>query len=960
MDKIALEIETPSGWQYASLDSDEKIKIENVSEIWDGELTGGAFSHSFSLPIFPNLHILGTIEHIHGDSIYQKLQDKRFRLYVSGLVLLSGHINIDSEVSIDDGHVTIELSSNNKEFSDSINDLNCQDIEIKDRICVGTEVSRIDWQVDIKKDGESVREYFNTSLPSSVFSINQYRDSSGNWINSTNEYQPYPDKAYCNTRICIQHRKKKDDGSYELTREYEVFEADRPNSGLCFYFMYFLDCLFSHLHIPFDNSNLRSFEDMNRVAFFTTRCQCDLESSPESEISYAEFSDKFQVEILHDAQYETSKFFVTNVNSLPFSQHRFANSKNFPDEDVETVLDSFMQAFGFRFSFDSKSQTMQAYYLKDIFSSPIHVLYPDILSVEKQEQRTDCVMMSYGDNDDTSYNYDLSDSPVVVAGSYENIQKYSLNPYDRNAYYDKNTGNLYRIKVDEDAENESELYPSLFEVGQYGDAWEGDKDSEYKETIDIGFTPVVPNVIEYTTSGEFKSERDYTYITQRTSLSSRIKEYSPPQFRYAIFVDTELTDSQDTVLMTGYETLSRSGSGGRTASIYIETSILYKSRFGYSEAYLSRRNHYYGGRIHVSLTTTRKETRLFNKYKERIMKLEASKNPTTRRGTPPLPEYTEDPFQVYDSGFTIGIMRGPGNTSGIEHYAPNYDGEGNSRWQYVSKNSSFHYDMMDNNGQLFDYNGNQSGGIDTSGRCSLSPRSEKVSTYTPSISGSSILLRSKKEYSEWLSTLFPDSAVDLLNMRMTAVGLVTNKLWPVNDSRRYLPIYPILYRHLRHPIGVYTVYLLNVIHSSGEVFSRDYIDQYDAYSDPLKLVIKANATQTDLDNLLNLCNAYYLPEEYPSCQLEDIQDFVGTKYYPIVQSAARRGLFDKFYSEYAYFVLHRKVVTLQCKFNLSELLQIDFSKRYRIGIYTGFIKQLSYTLSMDKGLEDVTVQMYYI
>ena len=83
-------------------------------------------------------------------------------------------------------------------------------------------------------------------------------------------------------------------------------------------------------------------------------------------------------------------------------------------------------------------------------------------------------------------------------------------------------------------------------------------------------------------------------------------------------------------------------------------------------------------------------------------------------------------------------------------------------------------------------------------------------------------------------------------------------------------------------------------------------------------------------------------------------------FYPVTESyAQKRGLFDKFYAEYAYFVVNRKIVRMTCRMEMADLLNIDWTKRYKIGEYVGFINKYSYSVS-SSGISDVELEMYYI
>lgn len=117
-----------------------------------------------------------------------------------------------------------------------------------------------------------------------------------------NVSDPYPLKPYCNARVCYKHYDidekgetsskvvnsiKGRDGEENLsTLEQEMYEdrgpvwvldANRPQSGICFYVLFFLDCLFEHLGVQFDNSALTAIGDLNRLCFFTTKCAYNIE-----------------------------------------------------------------------------------------------------------------------------------------------------------------------------------------------------------------------------------------------------------------------------------------------------------------------------------------------------------------------------------------------------------------------------------------------------------------------------------------------------------------------------------------------------------------------------------------------------------------------------------------------------------------------------------------------------------
>lgn len=75
--------------------------------------------------------------------------------------------------------------------------------------------------------------------------------------------------------------------------------------------------------------------------------------------------------------------------------------------------------------------------------------------------------------------------------------------------------------------------------------------------------------------------------------------------------------------------------------------------------------------------------------------------------------------------------------------------------------------------------------------------------------------------------------------------------------------------------------------------------------------------------------------------------------------AAKRGLADRFMSEYMYFLLHRKTVTMDVDTTLSQLTSLSWFKQLRINDTVGRLKSRSYMLSND-GVTDMSIELYTI
>ena len=74
---------------------------------------------------------------------------------------------------------------------------------------------------------------------------------------------------------------------------------------------------------------------------------------------------------------------------------------------------------------------------------------------------------------------------------------------------------------------------------------------------------------------------------------------------------------------------------------------------------------------------------------------------------------------------------------------------------------------------------------------------------------------------------------------------------------------------------------------------------------------------------------------------------------------ANRGLFDKFWKEYAYFTVNKKIIRLRLRMEIADLVSLDWTKRYKIGDYIGFVANWNASVNSD-GLSEVEMDMYYI
>lgn len=567
---------------------------------------------------------------------------------------------------------------------------------------------------------------------------------SKSYINVTDEYGASTRYAgaspakFCNARVCYKHYGLDDDGQtssevvkpkdstnlYEDKSPYWVLDADRPQSGICFYVLYFLDCLFKYLGVQFDKSALLDVEDFKHLCFFTTRCQYDVEPIYGSEekpyynslneinkwLSSRGCGGQFEFEKPEAKQVQT---FVINgetkkvgqdhiasiqlestITSKSFSANimaMYANSDNFPDESVSTIIDSLENAFGIKFNYDYEQKKVTAYLIRDVFRKQsarprffhaqvyemvpisekitgVRQRYSEEVDSKEQKQYVKDSNRNINMNYETDYNYiDYpQDRTVYRANLYQDIFR-NIGNGDKKVYIDLTTGNAYRVKVDGDAKSVDALRATLFEVGQWKGVEYGDcstLNEDFIQDFNIDFKPVTFSDVNYQRELLLASgAATGTYKGNKYSITKINKEDLQPILAAYVDIDME----HEFVKQRIQNTVSSSWAD------FILTEVL---------------------------------------------ELVESYDPSsTDDGNSPLQD---------DSlwGFSLAMMRGGGTNLTTQTFDYNYDGFGNSKWCTVAGKYALASDTMDNWGNQFDYNGNLSG-LGSGERFSLKIRAYK-------------------------------------------------------------------------------------------------------------------------------------------------------------------------------------------------------------------------------------------
>lgn len=598
---------------WCVLPQDVSISIEEQNPLFSDS---GSFSYPIEMSVSQNRELFSSIDSPHGRIRPKDLDGLPFELWYDGVMLLYGSVETDDDVDVDDDQCSINLVSGNGDFKTKIEGLQCTDVPLKEDIFLG--YVRSDIVFRNKETGEVMSRIL----------LDENHTMS---YNSVNVSDPYPLKPFCNVRICTKRT-----DSYDLETEvpYWVYDADRPWSGTCFYVAYFLDCLFSHLGITVNENHLLDVEDMKRLAFFTTKCEFRYGKEIES-LSYL---DDYKSYARSSGQYKV----VVNVPTENYYLFKevYATSKNFPQQDVGTLIDGLFSAFGIRIVNDVKNNSLSIYYIRDILrDSEVIDVDMRVLGKSVSYEKICGVKMTYGgDEKDTSFNYSGWDS-VKAVSDYTNLFSY-IDRNNMNCYVNTRTGNKYRIKVYEEAVEEGDitkLYPSLMEVAQFNDYILGENGDNVEE-LKIPFVPVIENDVSF------------SKLSEQGSLKSQ---------RLAVLVDVDFK--------------SESEKKGVATQFVDDEGVVLSKDIGWT------------------------------KYNDPQVYDESSDNP----------------LRSLDSGFALGVMRGPGSQGGYEVYFENYDGNGNSAWTTVVADYAFTSDTMDAYGNHYDYNGKEPGGVELDGRISL-------------------------------------------------------------------------------------------------------------------------------------------------------------------------------------------------------------------------------------------------
>lgn len=836
-----------------ALKEDASISIELKNPLFnDTEM----FSYPIELPIEGNRHFLKNVDDVSSDIRPVSYEHTPMQIIADGVPFASGTAIIQEDERLEDS-LSLNVDANTQSFADLIGDIKCNEVPIptkyRDQLLIGEKIDEVSvsvnykTEVEIKYQGKkgnkkygSVGDDYTTD---STFSpqalgfsypaqcketgdlheavlLKTYTYPNGNNVkipdvqtSYINVSDAYPQKLFCNARVCYAHHDLNDDGTTSdkivqystqrkgedpnnKNREQEMYEdrgpiwvldADRPQSGICFYVLFFLDCLFEYLGVQFDNSALEAIGDMKRLCFFTTKCAYDtkplyarsyytkedeavkaglkqkgdvkegffqkqansekdvkdlfedvnkwldsrgcggtlkLENPKDKnvqEVKYRKvtykivekphtgpfyngsvFKDTEVVTVVDD--WETVTVGKDNVASITCKStikkaqmsasifRMYANEKNFPDESVSDVIDSLEQQFGIKFHYDYEQKKVTAYLIRDVFRKQnptprnFHAQVLSMLPIaekitgvragyaaesEAKEQRNNVKNQVKDFNTDYDY-IEYPKNSTVTSLTYKDII-HKVDSGQMNVFVDLQTGNKYRVKIDKEFTDASNMEPRLFEVAAMKGVEIGDcstLNEDFIQEFKSSFVPV--GMVDANYRMALSSSTGSTCATDNPKQPNEVgKQYE------------------------GYEFGEVNGSYAKTQmAALVDEDMEHEFVKQYVKNTMS--------------------SMVADFYVTEELSLRESYDPSS----------TDDgnsPLQSYDWGLSIAIMRGGGIDATHEAYDYNYDGFGNSKWRTKAGDYALTTDSIDPYGVEYDYNGIEPG-IGNEERFSLKPR----------------------------------------------------------------------------------------------------------------------------------------------------------------------------------------------------------------------------------------------
>ena len=824
-----------------TLADDFSISVELQNPLFnDTEM----FSYPVALPLDGNRHFLKNPDDVNSDIRPVNYEHTPMQIIADGVPFASGTAVMQEDEEVSDS-LSVNIDASTQSFDDLISDLQCNEIPIPDRyhdqLLIGEKIDEVNVEVTyntnvvIKYEGKkgdkkygSVGSGYTTSATFSpqalgfsfpgkckeegslhkavVDTVRSYPNSNKlnmpkveqSYINVTDAY---PLKPFCNARVCYKHYDiedgktsskivenlpdLKEEQMYEDNGPIWVLEADRPQSGICFYVLFFLDCLFESLGVSFDKSALMEVGDFKRLCFFTTKCKYD--TKPLHASSF--YTDKDPEVIAGTKKVGDIKlgFFQKKANNEKECNNLFDDVNEWLDSrgcggqlSLENPKDKSMQQIAYhkvtykyetvqdpRFPFSNRTQTKVTKVL-DSNVTTVEVGKDKVASITTKStissaQMSASIVQMYANEQNfpdesvstiieslenqfgIKFHYDYEQKKVTAYLVRDVFRKQKPQPRLFNANIisvaqlsEKITG--VRVGYSAESENKEQKNNIKNGVKDYNtdyDYIEYPKDRtvtdmEYKSIIHQVYNNQMSVFVDKTTGNKYRVKIDSEY-TDANNMEPRL-------FEVGAYKGVEMGDcstiNDDFVqeFMSDFVPVGMVDVNYRKAlSASFDTVCFTDSESqpvagdnitGYATTVVNGHNA-------QTIMAANVDEDMEHEFIKQYIKNPLSSTVADFYVTETLqlresydPSNTDDgnsPLQNHDWGLSIAVMRGGGTDSSTEAFDYNYDGFGNSKWRTTVGQYALTTDSVDPYGNVYDYNGKEDG-IGNEERFSLKPR----------------------------------------------------------------------------------------------------------------------------------------------------------------------------------------------------------------------------------------------
>ena len=828
-----------------TLKEDASLSIELKNPLFnDVEM----FSYPVELPMEGNRHILKNVDDVSSDIRPVSYEHTPMQIIADGVPLASGTAIIQEDERIEDAlSLNIDASTQSFADLIGDIKCNEVPIPTRyhDQLLIGEKIDEVNVQVDYKTD--VVIKYSGKKGSKKQGSVGTYKASStispqalgfsypaqceekgtlheavldktvaypnGNNVkvpkvttSYINVSDPYPLKPYCNARVCYKHYDISEDGttsdkvvesaterggdSAENKEMYEdrgpiwVLDANRPQSGICFYVLFFLDCLFEHLGVQFDKSALTAIGDMNRLCFFTTKCAYDIEP-----LYYGSKYDKNDEAVKAGLK-------TTDDVKLGFFQKVVTGEKNINTlfEDVNKWLDSRGCGGNLKLENpkDKSVQQISYYPVTFTFEEVEDPRFPNttyrtgkLIEMKSDTATTETVGVGGVASITTKTSINGAQMSASIFRMYANGENFPAESvsdvidsleqqFGIKFHYDyerrKVTAYLIRDVFRKQNPTPRALHAQLLSMVPVTEKITGVRacysaESDAKEQRDN----VKNNVKDYNTDYDYidyRKDRTITNLTYKdiihnvnngqmnlfvdlqTGNKYRVKidkdftnagDMKPRLFEVGALKGVEVGDCSTLNEDFVYEIKSSFVPVGMVDANYRKALSASSGKVFYNDAAVQPTEGVIEGNMATEINGGYAETQMVALFDE-DMEHEFVKQYVKNTISSPVadfyvtevlslresydPSSTDDgnsPLQNHDWGLSVAIMRGGGVDSGHEAYDYDYDGFGNSKWRTTVGKYALTTDSVDNYAHVYDYNGTEAG-IGNEERFSLKPR----------------------------------------------------------------------------------------------------------------------------------------------------------------------------------------------------------------------------------------------